>query len=294
VRRGAGGKVRGGEKAYNPGSVSTPTQNLSHPAFPQPDNPKVRVWRYIDFPKFVAWLINGTLVLRRVNLLDDKREGHHGKFFFHLAFVTAFHQMEAAKDPPTHAERERAATEKAHEALRDVERNRLASFVSCWRGGDTESEAMWRIYAGGGASVALVLPYERLRDSLPKGSGLYIGRVTYFDFNSRVVPPGNVYGATMSKSEQFDYEREIRIVEHVSTIWSHDNVPEGVPSAADPPEIRTVPWVIADHVERVVISPYAARWQADAIREVVQRLSPGLEARVRDSEMTWHDPPRRG
>jgi hypothetical protein len=169
-RYGAGGEVRGGEKAYNRGIVSTPTQYPSHAAFPQPDDPKVRVWRYIDFPKFVAWLINGTLILRRVNLLDDKREGHHGRFFFHLAFVTAFRQMEAAKEPPTHAERERAATEKAHEALRDVERNRLASFVSCWRGGDTESEAMWRIYAGGGASVALVLPYERLRDSLPKDS----------------------------------------------------------------------------------------------------------------------------
>ena len=67
-----------------------------------------------------------------------------------------------------------------------------------------------------------------------------------------------------------------------------------MPSAADPPENRTVPWAIADHVERIVISPYASRWQADAIREVVKRLSPGLETRVHDSEMTWHDPLRKG
>lgn len=272
-------------------NMATPPQKPGHhPAFPQPENPKVRVWRYIDFPKLVSWLIDGKLVLRRVNLLDDKREGHHGRYHFHLAFVIAVREMEAKNNPPTHVERERAATEIAYEALRDVEKNRLASFVSCWRAGNTESEAMWRIYAGGGASVALVLPYERLRDSLPRGSGLYIGKVTYFDFNSLVVPPGNVYSPTMNKSEQFEYENEIRIVEHVPSIWSGDKVPPGIPSAADPPEIRTVPWVIADHVEGIVISPYAARWQADAIREVVKRLSPGLEARVRDSEMTWHDP----
>jgi hypothetical protein len=265
--------------------LSTPTQNLSHPAFPQPDDPKVRVWRYIDFPKFVSWLTNDALVLRRVNLLDDKREGRHGKHLFHFVFLSALRQMEARKTPPTHAECERLATEQAEAALADVERNRLASFVSCWcMGGERESEAMWRIYAGSGASVALVLPYDRLRDSV-KGSDLYIGKVTYFDFNTLVVPPGNVYRATMFKSHEYDYEKEIRIVKHVHTIWSGDKVPPGVPSAENPPAVMLVRWAIADHVEKIVISPYAKGWQAKAIRDVVKRLIPDLEARVHDSEM---------
>ena len=155
--------------------MSTPPTH--HPAFPQPDDPKGRVWRYIDFPKLVSWLTTNALVLARLNLLDDKREGRHGKHFRQLIFQTDLRQMEAQQNPVTHAEREHLATQQAEEALAQVERNRAASFVSCWCMSHRESEAMWRIYAGSGASVALVLPYERLRDSL-KGSSCLIGKVT--------------------------------------------------------------------------------------------------------------------
>lgn len=62
--------------------------------------------------------------------------------------------------------------------------------------------------------------------------------------------------------------------------------PPGVPSLATAPVVMTVPWTTADHVEGIVIGPYAARWQADAIRALVARLSSGLEGRIFDSEMT--------
>ena len=103
-------------------------------------------------------------------------------------------------------------------------------------------------------------PYERLRDSV-RGADLLIETVTYFDFNRGVVPEGNVYAATMRKGHDYEHEHEVRIVKHVPTIWSGDKVPPGVPSIANPPRVMTVPWAIADHVERVVISPFAARWQ---------------------------------
>jgi hypothetical protein len=272
-----------GKQFTIPPDVSTPPTN--YPVFPQPDDPKVWVWRYMDFPRLVSWLTTNALVLTRLDLLDDKREGRHGKHFRQLIFQSALRQMQAQQNPATHAERKHLATHQAEEALAQAERNRAASFVSCWCMGHRESEAMWRIYGGSGASVALVLPYERLRDSL-KGSSCLIGKVTYFDFNTLVVPPGNVYRGTMHKSYEYDYEKEIRVIEHVPSIWSGDKVPPGVPSISDPPRVRGVPWVIAEHVERIVISPYAAPWQAEAIRAIVSRLSPGLEARIIESEMT--------
>jgi hypothetical protein len=76
--------------------------------------------------------------------------------------------------------------------------------------------------------VALVLPYEQLRDSL-KGTELLIGTVTNFDFNHGVMPEGNVYRATMCKGHEYEYEQEVRIVKHVPSIWSGDKVPPGVP-----------------------------------------------------------------
>jgi hypothetical protein len=105
--------------------VSTPPTH--HPAFPQPDDPKVRVWRYIDFPKLVSWLTTNTLVLACLNFLDDKREGRHGKHFRQLIFQSALRQMEAQQNPATHAEREHLAMHQAAEALAQVERNRTAT-----------------------------------------------------------------------------------------------------------------------------------------------------------------------
>jgi hypothetical protein len=266
--------------------MTLPKENLAHPCFPQPADPTVRVWRYMDFPKLVWALTHNALVLTRVDTLDDKREGRHGKHFFHAVFLSTLRQMELTDIPPSHAERERLATQVAELALHSEERNRAASFVSCWcMGGDKESEAMWQIYAGRGASVALVLPYERLRDSL-KGTDLLVGTVTYFDFNRGVVSEGNVFRATMCKGHEYEHENEVRIVKHVPSIWSGDKVPPGVPSISDPPRVMMVPWVIADHVERIVISPHARSWQADAIRAVVRRLHPGLEDRIVGSEMT--------
>jgi hypothetical protein len=261
-----------------------PTQD-HHPQFPQPENPTVPIWRYMDFPKFMAWLIDSSLVLRRVNLLEDKREGYHGKGFYDWHYRAALEGLARQNVPPTQEER-LEAERVAGEALENAENVRRATFVSCWSKNEYESEAMWRIYAGRGAAIALVLPYERLRDSLPKDDRLIrIGEVKYFDYNVLVVRQGNVFRAPMLKSTQFSYEKEVRILEFVSTIWSGDKVPEGIPSAKNPPSVRTIPWAVADHVERVVISPYAESWQAGMIRKVIKRLNPALEDRIRESEM---------
>lgn len=265
---------------------SPDANSQQHPCFPQPQDPQEWVWRYIDFPKLVWALTHNELVLPRVNTLSDKREGRHGRHFARAVYMSAMRRMEMANDPASHDERKRLAIAEAEQARNSEERNRAASFVSCWcLGKHKESEAMWQIYAERGASVALVLPYKRLRDSL-KGTDLRVGMITYFDFNRGVIPEGNVFRSTMCKGHEYEHEHEVRIVKHVPSIWSGDKVPPGVPSIADPPRDFKIPWAIADHVERIVISPSAARWQADAICAVVARLSPGLEARIVESEMT--------
>lgn len=244
----------------------------------------MRVWRYIDFPKLVWALTQDALVLTRVDTLDDKREGRHGKYLYEAAVQFEMRQLEAEGVPADHGERHRRANLFGEMIWRNEELTRAISFVSCWcKGG--ESEAMWRIYGGRGASVALALPYERLRDSLD-GDRLYVGTVTYFDFNRGVLPPDNVFRPIMFKGHEYIYEDEVRIATFDPTLWEDDGAGGGRRPRPDRPNVVTVPSAIRDHVEKIVISPYAARWQADAIRAVVGRLSPGLESRIFDSEMT--------
>jgi hypothetical protein len=83
-----------------------------HPCFPQPTDPKVRVWRYIDFPKLVWSLTHNELVLTRVNTLDDKREGRHGRHFQLAIRLSALRRMRAANSPANEAERRRLAEDR--------------------------------------------------------------------------------------------------------------------------------------------------------------------------------------
>ena len=267
--------------------VPLPKENLEHECFPQPTDPKVRVWRYIDFPKLVWALTHNALVLARVDILSDKREGRHGKHLRTAVVQSLLRQLDADGSPADRSERRRLANQIGNLVQLNEELSRAVSYVSCWcAAGDKESEAMWQIYAAGGASVALVLPYERLRDSLSQPE-LYIGAVAYFDFNKSVVPADNVFRPTMFKSHEYDYEREVRIVKHDHTLWVGGGAsPTEMQPRPDRPPVITVPWTVADYVERIVISPYATQWQADTIRAAIARLSPGLETRISESEMT--------
>src|ERR1035441_2743983 len=84
-------------------------------------------------------------------------------------------------------------------------------FVNCWHLGELESEAMWRIYCGREDGVAVVLPYNRLRDSLTEAN-TYIGAVNYIRFNVEVINSGDSYSLAMHKRKEFEYEQEARIV----------------------------------------------------------------------------------
>ena len=53
----------------------------------------------------------------------------------------------------------------------------------------------------------------------------------------------------------------------------------------DRPSVSFIDWDPSDHVERIVISPYAEKWQSDTIKELVRRLNPSLGDRVFDSKM---------
>jgi hypothetical protein len=155
-----------------------PAQNLAHPCFPQPGDPSVRVWRYLDLVKLVSMLTRDALPLLRVDTLPDKFEGRYGPNYMrslnerHQEFLEIVRKRQNLPDNDPFLQ----AAGEASQALdlRQEAMHRAVTFVSCWNSGPAESEAMWRIYGGSGPAVALTLPYSRLRDSLD-GPELFIG-----------------------------------------------------------------------------------------------------------------------
>jgi hypothetical protein len=47
----------------------------THKEFPQPDDPSVLAWRYLDLPKLLSLLLKKELHLTRLDALEDKYEG---------------------------------------------------------------------------------------------------------------------------------------------------------------------------------------------------------------------------
>ena len=100
------------------------------------------IWRYINFTKFVALIANQELFFTRASMFDDPWEGlfptPHRKYI-----------QRVIGDGLTFAE---------HYAAVEIY-NRQGAMVNCWHKGDTESDAMWRLYALAPDGVAIRSTY---------------------------------------------------------------------------------------------------------------------------------------
>lgn len=129
-----------------------------HPAFPEPANPQVTLWRYLDAFKFRWLATEKRLFMPSAANLGDPLEG---------------------TQPPGHDDwwRALAASAMSDQERETIEHNRqlLARFavafrtryyVSCWHINDAENPCMWSAYAKGSDAVAIRTTFARLRSVL--------------------------------------------------------------------------------------------------------------------------------
>ena len=157
------------------------------------------LWRYMTFEKF-CWLMEKSVLYHtRLDQLDDPFEG---------AVTNAYARMRDA------GEIEPYFGLKEHEPW-SFKSLRFRQFATCWHASEFESDALWKIYASGGAGIAIVSTMSRMEqcvDLKPNGSGI-LGQVEYEDFDNSdmrrrgsptVIRPGHL------KRKSFEHEREVR------------------------------------------------------------------------------------
>jgi hypothetical protein len=242
-----------------------------HPSFPQPKNPTLPVWRYLDTPKLLSLLLRREIYLRRLDLLPDKFEGTHPKLTWELI------RQQLAKEATLTPEQVRSIVADMGGTRGPMRR---INYASCWCLQEHESEAMWRLYCGVEEGVALVLPYSGLKASLDDPS-TYIGAVTYLDYETQVFPIGNTFNPAMHKRREFAYEHEVRIV---AARMPPKPIVEW--TEADLPSSIALPWDPESNLARIVVSPYAPEWYLEIVRETVRKIAPALAERVVASAMT--------
>lgn len=230
-----------------------------HPVCIAPENPDAKLWRYIDFTKFVSILDRKALFFTRVQHLRhfDSFEGAYSK-------VTLDHAFPHAPNP----------------LLADFDRHVV---VNSWHINESESAAMWDLYLKERPGLAIRSTFQRLADSFASyKSDVLIGHVRYIDHLTETMPPEllkdgfNALAAYMCKRTSFAYEAELRAVAIVQ------EQPGRVQGFLENGGLY-IPVNLDCLIEEVVVSPRSPRWFLALVNAVADKYE--LNKPVRGSVM---------
>jgi hypothetical protein len=176
-------------------------QKIDNPLFAPPEDEDVRIWRYMDFTKFVSMLENQGLFFPCAENLGDPFEGSFSSVNKNLRPLIRKHSSKFIEDS---------------DVGELVKKLRSWVAISCWHMSNHESAGMWKLYAKTPEAVCIQSTFNRLRRCLP--SNVEIGTVHYVDYLSDWIPESHLLAPFMYKRMSFEHEREIRALINLAKI----------------------------------------------------------------------------
>jgi hypothetical protein len=219
----------------------------SHPVFLDPKFDSIRLYRYMDFPKFESLLQRKELYFCPVDKLDDQFEG-------------SFPQKEIDYH-------KRHNNWDGFDETFKSWRNRV--FISCWHYNEHESAGMWKLYSHTGKGIAIQTTISRFKKSFHGcQKEINIGRVIYIDYAKETFYQGEANGFRMfhfgtpfiHKRNIFQDEREYRAL-HIC----HD------PQLIDQPYFQVDLDVL---IENVIVAPQSGNQFVEQTEILLQDLLP--------------------
>lgn len=238
--------------------------------------PEQKLWRFMDFAKFVSLLEDGALFFARADKLGDPFEGAAGirerqpvwdEFylkFFREAVETA--PSQTTLPPPEHLDKE--ADRLLDEMRRGAEYDLTRTFANCWHSNTVESEALWRLYCPPPhPGVAVQTTASALIESFGPDAEIELGRVQYLDFRTAFAGP---YERIFSKRKSLSHEAEVRAV--INNRFMRD-----------PPAGLLLPVNLSQLVLAVIPSPFAPSWLHGLVEKTLKRYE--LDLPLCESEL---------
>ena len=217
-----------------------------HYCFKQPKDIKSKVWRYMDFTKFLSLISDSKLFLARADKLGDPFEGSY-------AIFNIKNRTKIYKDlKPEHL----TSISEMHKTIIPW------TYINCWHMNNNESAAMWKLYSKSDEAIAIQTTYSKLVNSLP--DDLFIGLVSYIDYETEWLPEGNLFYPFMHKRKSFSHENEVRIIkdgfnEDSKKVRSGDsNLIDGIYVSID----------IGNIIENIFVAPTSPKWYFDLVEKM--------------------------
>lgn len=181
------------EKSHGNSNIES-EDRAPYALFMPPMNLDTRVWRYLDFTKFVSLLQNGGVFFPSVASLHDPFEGSFARGNQVLRPLVYRH----------------IPNEFGMSSSEIIQRLRHCVAASCWHMNEQESAGMWKLYAKTNEAVCIQSTFRKLRDCL--GEDVRVGTVRYVDYETEWIPESNPLAPFLYKRKSFEHEREVRAV----------------------------------------------------------------------------------
>lgn len=240
---------------------------VDHAYIHAPNSLDQKIWRYLDWPKFLGLLETNQLTFAQLDLMPDKFEGAPAEESI-VASLAALPDI--------------GMTERQWRRLANDSyfMNRYQCFVSCWHMSNHESAAMWAQYSNKG--IAIRSTYQQLRESVEGDPRpIHVGRVEYA--NNLVQPTGlgNTLVHVFRKRTYFDYEKELRAVVMNRYPDAGGSAEDQLKAAIVGPKTLQVGVDLHRLVEAVFVSPFMPDWERNLVAQVLERY--GLRAPIHPS-----------
>ncbi|CAN5355740.1 DUF2971 domain-containing protein [soil metagenome] len=233
-----------------------------HPIFIQPENDAIKVWRYMDFTKFVSLIDSRQLYFTRADKFEDPFEGSFPKMNIQDR-QSFFNRPEFQGDE--------------NYGLLNLERfhKKMAEYIAinCWHMNEHESAAMWKLYLKSDEGIAIQSTYSRLRQSFIDNKTIYLGTVKYIDYETElIINSTNSFSPFVHKRKSFEHEKEVRALIEI--------LPEGDTINLNQTTIEygiKIEVALETLIDKIYVAPSAPNWLADLVKAVVNKYEHNFE-----------------
>ena len=204
------------------------------------------------------------LFFARADKFEDPFEGSYSKVnkaLFPSHIRRAFGEQEISEDQIKQWANQRANAKKGH---------RRFTLINCWHENPYESAAMWKLYARENDGIAIKTDFNSFKTSFTCSQAIYIGSVSYVDYENFFIPEGNAFFPFLHKRKSFEHEHEVRAInsrnpnqdDEVYMQLYHDCI-SGTYYEVD----------LSLLIKQVVVAPFAPNWFLELVKSVTARYN---------------------
>jgi hypothetical protein len=215
--------------------------------------PNSKVWRYMDYSKFIRLISNAELYFVRIDHLTDKYEGTLSQNIIDDVY-NQYNKIVDFYEPPE------VAKLKALNDISHMKKYDKYTLVNCWAQNSDECYALWKIYLGCQPfGVSIQTRFKNLQMAVLDNNISVVSKKVYY---SPVVKAAKMSSVYYRKSKYYKFENEVRLA--IFSQW--------VKFAGEPKFVKgtNIKVDLNKLIEKIYVSPFAPDYFIDYIQFVVK------------------------